>query len=68
MKKTALYEKHLELGAKMVPFAGWEMPVIYEGVPQEHRQVREKVGLFDVSHIGFFTGNITCVSTTKIKG
>ena len=75
MKKTALYEKHLELGAKMVPFAGWEMPVIYEGVPQEHRQVREKVGLFDVSHMGRIDiigpdaeKLLETISTNKISG
>lgn len=54
MKKTALFEKHHELGAKMVPFAGYEMPVQYKGVNIEHQTVRENVGVFDVSHMGEF--------------
>ncbi|MGP2570261.1 glycine cleavage system aminomethyltransferase GcvT [Ornithobacterium rhinotracheale] len=54
MKKTALNAKHIALGAKMVPFAGFEMPVQYSGVNQEHMVVREKVGIFDVSHMGQF--------------
>lgn len=58
MKKTALYDKHVALGAKMVPFAGYDMPVQYEGVNVEHETVREGVGVFDVSHMGefFLTG------------
>lgn len=52
MKKTALNSIHKELGAKMVEFAGWEMPVQYEGVRQEHLAVRKSAGLFDVSHMG----------------
>jgi len=54
MKRTPLFEKHVSLGAKMVPFAGFEMPVQYTGVTQEHFAVREKVGIFDVSHMGQF--------------
>ena len=54
MKKTALNKKHIELGAKMVPFAGYEMPVQYSGVNSEHINVRENVGVFDVSHMGEF--------------
>lgn len=54
MNKTALYDKHISLGAKMVPFAGFEMPVQYSGVTLEHFAVREKVGIFDVSHMGQF--------------
>lgn len=54
MKKTALYKKHVELGAKMVPFAGYEMPVQYTGVKDEHQTVRQAVGVFDVSHMGEF--------------
>ena len=54
MKKTALYDKHVSLGAKIVPFAGFEMPVQYSGVTEEHFAVREKAGLFDVSHMGQF--------------
>lgn len=53
-KKTALFDKHVSLGAKMVPFAGFEMPVQYSGVTEEHFAVREKVGIFDVSHMGQF--------------
>lgn len=52
LKRTALYEVHRAAGARMVPFAGWEMPVQYRGVMQEHRAVRSAVGLFDVSHMG----------------
>jgi glycine hydroxymethyltransferase len=51
---TRLYETHRRAGAKMVPFAGWEMPVQYASVQEEHLTVREKAGLFDVSHMGLF--------------
>jgi aminomethyltransferase len=51
-KRTPLYERHLEQGAKLVPFAGWEMPVQYEGIREEHSAVRRHVGMFDVSHMG----------------
>jgi len=54
MKEIALSEKHRELNAKMVPFAGYNMPVSYEGVNIEHETVREKLGVFDVSHMGEF--------------
>jgi aminomethyltransferase len=54
MKKTTLYNKHIELGAKMVPFSGYMMPVQYSGVNSEHINVREGVGVFDVSHMGEF--------------
>ena len=54
MKKTALYEKHLELNAKMIDFAGYLMPVQYEGVVAEHISVKKDVGVFDVSHMGEF--------------
>ena len=54
MKKTALYDVHHALGAKIVPFAGYEMPVQYEGVTIEHETVRNHVGVFDVSHMGEF--------------
>ncbi len=50
--RTALYDRHLALGAKMVPFAGWDMPVQYQGVLVEHQVVRQAVGIFDVSHMG----------------
>ncbi|HLX32567.1 MAG TPA: glycine cleavage system aminomethyltransferase GcvT [Gaiellaceae bacterium] len=49
---TPLHDRHVELGAKMVPFAGWEMPVQYAGVIPEHRAVRTDAGVFDVSHMG----------------
>lgn len=54
MKNTALTEKHIALGAKMVPFAGYNMPVTYEGINAEHATVRNSVGVFDVSHMGEF--------------
>ncbi|RZL17827.1 MAG: glycine cleavage system aminomethyltransferase GcvT [Pedobacter sp.] len=54
MKNTALTEKHQQLGAKMVPFAGYNMPVQYEGINAEHAVVRNGVGVFDVSHMGEF--------------
>lgn len=54
MNKTALFDKHVSLGAKMVPFAGFDMPVQYSGVTEEHFAVRERVGIFDVSHMGQF--------------
>ena len=54
MKNTALTEKHISLGAKMVPFAGYNMPVQYEGINAEHAVVRNAVGVFDVSHMGEF--------------
>jgi aminomethyltransferase len=50
--RTPLYEQHVELGARLVPFAGWEMPVQYEGVIPEHLAVRTDSGVFDVSHMG----------------
>ncbi len=54
MKNTALSHIHEQLGAKMVPFAGYNMPVSYEGVNAEHETVRKNVGVFDVSHMGEF--------------
>ncbi|WP_276089589.1 glycine cleavage system aminomethyltransferase GcvT [Pedobacter sp. JY14-1] len=54
MKNTALTERHVTLGAKMVPFAGYNMPVQYEGINAEHITVRTGVGVFDVSHMGEF--------------
>jgi len=50
--RTPLYERHVAAGARLVPFAGWEMPVQYEGVVAEHRAVRTDCGVFDVSHMG----------------
>jgi aminomethyltransferase len=51
-KRTPLYERHLALGARMVPFAGWTMPVQYSGILNEHRAVRSHAGLFDLGHMG----------------
>jgi aminomethyltransferase len=51
-KKTPLYDEHVRLGAKMVPFAGWLMPVQYTGIVAEHQAVRNDVGMFDISHMG----------------
>jgi aminomethyltransferase len=52
LKRTPLYDLHRELGAKLIDFGGWEMPVQYSGILEEHRAVRERVGIFDVSHMG----------------
>ena len=52
LRRTPLYERHVAAGARMVEFAGWEMPVQYGGVAQEHRAVRDSCGIFDVSHMG----------------
>jgi aminomethyltransferase len=52
LKRTPLYESHVAAGAKLVPFAGWEMPVQYAGIRQEHTAVRRRAGVFDVSHMG----------------
>jgi aminomethyltransferase len=52
LQRTPLHDRHVALGARMVPFAGWEMPVQYEGVIPEHRAVRSDAGVFDVSHMG----------------
>jgi aminomethyltransferase len=52
LRQTPLHDRHVALGARMVPFAGWEMPVQYEGVIQEHKAVRTNAGVFDVSHMG----------------
>jgi aminomethyltransferase len=54
LHRTPLYDRHVAAGARMVPFAGWEMPVQYEGVIPEHRAVRGDCGVFDVSHMGEF--------------
>jgi aminomethyltransferase len=52
MRRTALFDRHVAAGAKLVGFAGWEMPVQYEGIRLEHMAVREACGIFDVSHMG----------------
>ncbi len=53
-RKTPLYDEHVRLGAKMVPFAGWLMPVQYTSIVEEHQAVRNNVGIFDISHMGQF--------------
>ena len=54
LKRTPLHDAHVKAGARMVPFGGWDMPVQYAGIVEEHRTVRTSVGLFDVSHMGEF--------------
>jgi len=58
MQRTALYAAHLQAGGRMVPFAGWEMPVQYAGILQEVQAVRQRWGVFDVSHMAraYFRG------------
>lgn len=55
LRRTSLYEEHQKLGGRLVPFAGWEMPVQYKGLVDEHRAVRNAAGIFDVSHMGELT-------------
>src|ERR1700751_3715537 len=52
LQRTPLFDRHRAAGARLVDFAGWEMPVQYEGVVPEHLAVRERCGVFDVSHMG----------------
>ncbi len=52
LRRTPLYDRHVAAGAKLVPFSGWEMPVQYAGIREEHLAVRRAVGVFDVSHMG----------------
>jgi aminomethyltransferase len=52
LKRTPLHARHVQAGARLVDFAGWEMPVQYRGVIEEHMGVRQRAGLFDVSHMG----------------
>src|SRR3954470_272971 len=52
LKKTPLYDEHVRLGAKMIPFGDWIMPVQYSGIIDEHQAVRKNVGVFDISHMG----------------
>ena len=76
MNKTTLYDEHIKLGAKMVPFAGFEMPIKYSGELSEHKNVREHAGIFDVSHMGeieiigrdalAFCQKITCNDVSKL--
>ncbi len=67
-KQTFLHDKHVELGARMVDFAGWHMPVQYSSIIEEHKTVRENVGLFDVSHMGevFVSGKDALAFLNKI--
>ena len=77
MKRTPLYQSHLELNARMVDFAGWEMPVQYAGALKEHLAVRTAAGLFDVSHMGQieirgpdalgFTQHMTCNDVARLE-
>src|SRR5947207_3245755 len=59
LRRTPLHAEHVRLGGRLVPFAGFEMPVQYSGITAEHTAVRERAGLFDVSHMGelWFTGS-----------
>jgi aminomethyltransferase len=66
-KKTPLYDEHMRLGAKMVPFAGWLMPVQYTSIIEEHQAVRNNVGVFDISHMGQFIVAAT-PSSQKVGG
>ena len=67
-KKTPLYQEHVRLGARMVPFGGWLMPVQYSSIVDEHQTVRNAIGMFDISHMGQFivsgmmrvTGSTAC--------
>ena len=68
VKETYLHDKHVALGAKMVDFAGWHMPVKYSSIIEEHKTVRENVGLFDVSHMGevFVSGKEATAFLNKV--
>ncbi|MGH2900373.1 MAG: glycine cleavage system aminomethyltransferase GcvT, partial [Solirubrobacteraceae bacterium] len=52
LHRTPLHARHVEAGARMVPFAGFDMPVVYTSILDEHRAVRSRAGIFDVSHMG----------------
>ena len=52
LKRTTLYHTHTQLGAKLIEFGGWEMPVQYSNIIEEHLTVRSKMGMFDLSHMG----------------
>ena len=75
LKKTCLHDRHVELGAKMSPFAGFDMPIQYSGIIDEHKAVREHVGMFDVSHMGevFVSGKdaehfVNHIFTNDVRG
>src|SRR3990172_3920469 len=57
LRRTCLHAEHVRLGARLVPFAGWEMPVQYAGIIEEHNAVRTDAGMFDVSHMGRYEGS-----------
>jgi glycine hydroxymethyltransferase len=74
LKRTPLYKEHLKLTKKVIPFAGWEMPVWYTSVSEEHRAVRETAGLFDVAHMGVLevagehaTGFLDAVTSNYVR-
>jgi aminomethyltransferase len=68
LRRTPLYEEHKRLGARMVPFAGYEMPIQYTGIVAEHRAVREDAGVFDLSHMGefYFEGREALAAVDKL--
>jgi glycine hydroxymethyltransferase len=70
IRKTPIHAFHLQLGAKMIPFAGWEMPVWYSSVMEEHLAVRQSAGLFDVAHMGVYQaeGPDACVFLDSVVG
>ena len=75
LKLTCLHDLHLELGAKMSPFAGFDMPIQYSGIIDEHNAVRKEVGMFDVSHMGeiFISGEdaetfVNHIFTNDVRG
>src|SRR5688572_22004048 len=69
LKRTPLFDLHTELGGRMVPFAGYSMPVQYAGILAEHRWTREHAGLFDVSHMGqrFLRGPTHAVTAAALE-
>lgn len=69
MERTALYDRHLELGARMTDFGGWEMPLWYKSIIEEHMAVRRRAGLFDVSHMGdlFISGSDATAFVERIQ-
>jgi glycine hydroxymethyltransferase len=75
IRRTPVYDLHVDLGGRMVPFAGWEMPVVYTSIMDEHLAVRNAAGLFDVSHMGVFQAEgpdaavfLDCVCGNDISG
>lgn len=75
IKRTPLYEEHVRLGARMVPFGGWDMPLLYRGIIQEHLHTREKVSVFDICHMGEFEisgpsaeADLELLLTQSVKG